>query len=708
MWCGAWLLTSLWVGAAPAPTAPLLSEAPANVADGDFVEVDGEVYQRQGDKLVPLAAAEDGVSVTGTSLERNDGRTTLLVESVTSEELRLRGAVTLADALSTLAGVQVSSSLGLGQEVSMDGLDGRHVLVLIDGRPVAGKVNQRVDLSRLPITPDQIARIDVVRGPVSARYGSEAMGGVINIITKRADVDEQLTAELRMARWPLRSGSVQGSAGFVGGHGPVAVRLHVDRLESSALDRGQRDNPVRSDGKDDVPLRQQQQAAADLTLLLPGSWDARLGASLQETVSHVVLSPQLGVSDRTINHEVNTSLRVTGPLLHPALHAFVDGRAQSYHHRFQKLSDGDALCGVGIFSEACGSVQTRTDAQRREGRVETGVDVDLMQLWSLPATDQAQVAVGAVWMGEQLTRINDDNEDTIPGGGARHTWSAYAEGLWQWGVLRLSPAVRFEGYVPAFNNDTAWALSPKLSAQVQLPVGFYVRGGYGQGFRLPSFEERFLRFDHSELGYIVQGNPELAPERSHGVRAELGYALARRVNVSITGAGNFVQSLITEQNAGTDTNGTPIFSYGNAARATTLTLTLHTDVRPHRWLHAQADWQWLPVAADVSACPDGTWLCTGTRLSLRAAHQATLRFDGPLPTGATWMSQWVGTSARVIDGGPAATSAPSSLVWTLGLVQPLSTWAEVSFHVHNVLDQYDATYGPKPGRQGMLSLRAWL
>ena len=54
--------------------------------------------------------------------------------------------------------------------------------------------------------------------------------------------------------------------------------------------------------------------------------------------------------------------------------------------------------------------------------------------------------------------------------------------------------------------------------------GAYLRASYGRGFRLPSFEERLLRFDHSELGYIVEGNDRLKPETSHGFRAEVGYA----------------------------------------------------------------------------------------------------------------------------------------------------------------------------------------
>jgi len=66
----------------------------------------------------------------------------------------------------------------------LQGLGSERVLVLLDGQPMVGRISGQIDLSRIPAS--MVERVEVVKGPQSSLYGSEAMGGVVNVITRRA------------------------------------------------------------------------------------------------------------------------------------------------------------------------------------------------------------------------------------------------------------------------------------------------------------------------------------------------------------------------------------------------------------------------------------------------------------------------------------------------------------------------------------------
>jgi len=149
--------------------------------------------------LAPLAPAwaqtasipETVVTATRipTPQERLPAATTVIDRQIIEE----RGYVTLADALVSVPGFRIVQSGGLGQQSSgfMRGTNSNHVLVLRDGVPIndASEPNGAFNFGNTLL--GDIERIEVVRGPVSAIYGTSAIGGVINLITRRAPTDRQ-------------------------------------------------------------------------------------------------------------------------------------------------------------------------------------------------------------------------------------------------------------------------------------------------------------------------------------------------------------------------------------------------------------------------------------------------------------------------------------------------------------------------------------
>ena len=102
-------------------------------------------------------------------------------EVIGKREIQGSGALTISELLGQRAGVSNSVNVDGGAIFNLLGLDSRYILILRDGQPITGRFNGRVDLNQISLTG--IKRIEITKGPGSALYGTDAMGGTINIIT---------------------------------------------------------------------------------------------------------------------------------------------------------------------------------------------------------------------------------------------------------------------------------------------------------------------------------------------------------------------------------------------------------------------------------------------------------------------------------------------------------------------------------------------
>jgi len=140
----------------------------------------------EGDEKSPVFSQGE-VIVTG---ERSPVEVSGSMEEITEKDIRMTGAGNVAEALQLAAGIRVDaaptslSSNGKGEFLgSLRGFDPRNLIVLIDGVPVYEPYFRVLDLSRIPVS--DIAKIKIIKGATSVLYGPNAMGGIINIITKK-------------------------------------------------------------------------------------------------------------------------------------------------------------------------------------------------------------------------------------------------------------------------------------------------------------------------------------------------------------------------------------------------------------------------------------------------------------------------------------------------------------------------------------------
>ncbi|HBZ98895.1 MAG TPA: TonB-dependent receptor, partial [Pseudomonas sp.] len=154
--------------------------------------------------LLPLSAFADQALhleptvVTATSTVRQLGDAPASVSVISREELALRPVQDLEDALRGTAGLQFTGVGMTRRGVSIRGMGSEHTLVLIDGQRIgnAGGAVAHADFDLGWVPVEAIERIEVVRGPMSSLYGSEALGGVVNVITRRSTDTWQGAAQL--------------------------------------------------------------------------------------------------------------------------------------------------------------------------------------------------------------------------------------------------------------------------------------------------------------------------------------------------------------------------------------------------------------------------------------------------------------------------------------------------------------------------------
>ncbi len=138
------------------------------------------------------------ITVTGTRTQHTLKNAPVLTQVITRQEIERTDATGITDVLEAeMPGMEMNRN-GYGANMTMQGLDAQYTLILIDGERMAGETGGNVDYSR--INASNIERIEIVRGASSTLYGSNAMGGVVNVITKKARKKFDISAGWRYAQ----------------------------------------------------------------------------------------------------------------------------------------------------------------------------------------------------------------------------------------------------------------------------------------------------------------------------------------------------------------------------------------------------------------------------------------------------------------------------------------------------------------------------
>ncbi|MFC0385351.1 TonB-dependent receptor plug domain-containing protein [Muricoccus vinaceus] len=577
------------------------------------------------------AVAETVVTATRipTPAERVPGSVTV-IDRQTIEE---RGYQTLAEALVTVPGLALIQSGGIGQPASafIRGTASRHALVLLDGVPVNdasepnGAFNFGNDLLGL-----EVERIEVLRGPASSLYGSGAIGGVVNIVTRRATPGRPAEVFGELAGGSNRT--LRTGAGITGTAGQFDYLLSLRSLSTRGTDATAPRFATNTGERDGF-------RGLTGTARLGWTPDARLRVEglANWRDNHGGLD---NVPDDDPNYSFNDR-RFTGQLRAEArpIEAWTTGfRIARSQDRRRYTNLPDSL-----------SSSTTDDLYRGERTVyDWG---NQLRLPDAGPFDQSQLAFGLTHEREEVRQASGSSFFRTTTNASASSTAIHAG--YQVRLLRrldLTAGIRNDDA-----EDYGSHATYRLGAVLALPeISARIRTAYGTAFKAPSLYQRY-----GVITGFFQGNPDLRPETSEGWEAgvEFDIPLAGQRDLVTLGATYFqnrIRDLINFDAAFT--------SLENIDRARIKGGEFTATLRPTRWLTASA-------AYTVTDARDAR---SGERLARRPEQQlalnATLRLGETVtvaPEVILYGRSREGAFASYRDDGTANTLAQDNKAGTL-------------------------------------------
>ncbi len=669
----------------------------------------------KSDSLKVFQAKETVVSATRS--ERESASVPIPVTVITKEQIARQGAMRLSEVLEEQTGLAIMHNHGTG--VQMQGFDPAYTLILIDGEPVVGRTAGTLELTRFTVA--NIERVEIIKGPSSALYGSEALGGVVNIITKQAE-------EPFRAKFNTRFGTFNTldlNAFAETKQDNLSVSLALNRNSSSGYNLTPNSETLTAPSFQNYTLNPKlaYSFSDQTTLSVAARWltESQAGVSQSATGQRLIDSRQ-----NLLDWNVSTNL----------LHKFsatAKSQVRLYGSRYKNdftntYRDDGAVFFSGDFDQSMLKAETQTDLV-------------------LPA--QHLLAFGGGFIREGVAA------DRIAGGSrSMNTIYVFAQDEWlPFETLNLTASFRFDR-----NSDFGSQLSPRLAALFKPVVGLAIRASIGSGFKAPTFQQLYLDFTNAAAGYSVFGSTNLresfsALERSGQIRAVLlnpsdlsqiraessiafnigaEFAATNALTLKLNVFRNNVRDLIDTQPIAVKSNGGNIFTYFNLNRVFTQGIEAEVALKPLSGLTISAGYQYLEVkdqdvleqiAAGKIGRSSGDVL-NPTFIPITASDYGGLFGRSPhlLNMKLLYENESVGFNGFIrgvwrsrygfadLNGNLILDNdneyAPGYAIWDITLTQKLWAGFALQAGIDNVFNQTDIRYTPfLPGRLLFVGLR---
>jgi outer membrane receptor for ferrienterochelin and colicins len=511
------------------------------------------------------------------------GNVAIPVTVISAKTLYQTGSLRLNDILAEQTGINIIDNFGKG--VQVQGLSSEYTLILIDGEPLIGRTGGVLDLSR--ITVRNIRKIEIVKGPSSSLYGSEAMGGVINIITDGSGMNKTGFG-LRYGRFNTLDGSFNFSRRY--NKTDITASLNHNRSAGYSLKPNQLQKTVEPFWKSVQQLSVNHQ--------LNSHW--KLGSSFRRNVTYIDNAIEVtnqGMAVLSMGFERNDEFNLTpfiqykGSKVKSTLRGYitgfesvqllsVKGSSNTYHDRFNQL-----------FSR----IENQTDWQIR---------------------DQSAFTIGAGYINETVASNRYDSLSTKRNNDITYFFVQHEEQLSR--KLTLIGGYRFDA-----NRAYASVGSPKLALQYKPSDRLSFNVSYGRGFKAPDFRQLYLNFTNLAAGSysvfgaevakaeldrltslqqidqvtgMVGGLSALRPEVSGGFNFGAKFKLNEKVVMNANVFRNDITNMIVTDVVAFKRNGGQIYSYFNLKSALTQGLEADADIKINRSFSAKAGYQFLYTA----------------------------------------------------------------------------------------------------------------
>ncbi|GLR76564.1 vitamin B12 transporter BtuB [Aliivibrio sifiae] len=555
---------------------------------------------------------DETMVVTANRFEQSAKDVIAPMSVVTKEEIVQIQAKTITDILRLQPGIEVANNGGIGQNASifMRGTNSDHVLVLIDGFKMNSSIKSGMNINKIPV--NQIERIEIIRGSGAVMYGSDAVGGVINIITRTSQNDESKSATIGVGSNKYKEGNFAANT-KVGENGHLKMAAGFTQTEGYNVNPqpGKNDGDKHGFDNSQFMLNYEHQISSYLSLFTGVRWFN---------------------STSEYNHYTNTKSQSESESITYSTKASFhkDNLSSDLSLNYQDNQNLEYLENGSLDSE---QKIDQLNAQWTN-------QYKLMDSWSING--------GIDWSNERVKADITDwsNKVIIDEGESRTSTGIYLGTTYRLEQLTLEGNTRFDKH-DKYDEYTTWG----VGASYQINDIYKIRSAYNTAFKAPSF-------------YDLSTEPDLEPETSKnidiGVTAE--YEI---VNVNLSLYKNKVDNLIIyydapnhqgySANVDAEIKGAELellFDTGIVSHTVVAEYKDHEDTQGQQLARrAKQNYKWVSNVSFGDLDMNLSYIYTGKRSDLPSAPGTTTNYLAPYSlwtiAGAYWLTEELAVRGRV-------------------------------------------------------------
>ena len=432
------------------------------------------------------------IVVTATHSPKSLKDAPVVTRLITLYDIKITDATNIQDMLTQeMPGLEFGLAMSQETSLNMSGFGGNAILFLVDGERMAGETMDNTDYNRLNL--DNVGRVEIIKGASSALYGSNAVGGVINIISRE-----------NLEPWTANVNSRYNTFGHEWRNG-ASFSFNTRKWNSQTSFQHTKIDPV------DLPKAHSAEEIAQELL------KKAQGLPYDESVLNDDSNISRLYGQKTYNLKERLTWRASDhlTLIGRGGYFFRTSERDTHDYHFNGYSaglKGRYVSGQGSTLELSYAFDEYDKADFLPDGTRTH-DHDYKNRQHVVhalynhAFGKNNLIMGADYMNDYLATYqfidNASHSQNIIDGYAQFDWNITDQ-------LNLVGSVRYD----YFSASSQKALTGRLAFVYKFPWMTF-RANYASGFRAPTLKEMYMHFDMGNMGYMIIGNPDLEPEKSH-------------------------------------------------------------------------------------------------------------------------------------------------------------------------------------------------
>ena len=518
--------------------------------------------------------ALEEVIVTATRTIRQLSSLPLPAQIISKKDIKRSNSIRLNDILNEQTGLITIPDFGGGEGIQLQGLDSQYTLILVDGVPLVGRSAGTLDLSR--VTVGNIKQIEIVKGASSSLYGSDALGGVINIITEtpKNGFDGNLNYRLGAFNTHDLGTTINYKKEKLG------TSIFLNRYSSDGYDLNTNDelNTVEPFSNYTLNAKVTYNFSDATNLFVSGKYYTQN----QNYVASSILQGESAINEWNVHTKLS--------------HKYSDKWSsyfEFYTTKYKATEYLDNDDGTEFSHAFYNQLLIRPEIRGTYSPKENNT------------------FIGGIGMNHETLDRTDFTDQPIFN--SPYAYLQYDGNFTE--HLNIIVGARFDSH-----NKYKSQFSPKAAARYEFNDKFSIKGSVGYGYKAPDFRQLYFDFTNATVGYTVLGynavttkipeleaqgeianlvvpisqfEDELSPENSISINIGTDYKYSSQLKFSLNIFRNTIDDLIDTRVIANKTNGQNVFSYFNVNKVYTQGLEFNTTWKPSNQLKISGGYQLL-------------------------------------------------------------------------------------------------------------------